>query len=231
MVSTSVVIRPELQLLAELLDYPHEPPAEVARELVGVLAPTNANAARLAEEFADFAAQTSLGALQEAYTHVFDLDSSCYPYLGYHILGETYLRSQFLVELSARYEPHGIGDQSVEVPDHLPQVLRFLAVCEDEQDAITIIDEALRPTLEKMLNDRGDEPTDGSEVSDAGAAVQIHDGAGKVSEPRRPDQNQYRELLLALRALLGDAPPAVENDDEDFTTDETPGGLTGNMSN
>ncbi len=221
MVSTSVLLRPELRLLGELLDYPHEPPAEVARELVRVLAPENPEAAELAAEFAEFAEQTPLGALQEAYTHVFDLDSSCYPYLGYHILGETYLRSQFLVELSARYKPHGIDDESIEVPDHLPQVLRYLAVCEEEE-ATTIVDEALRPTLEKMLNDRGEEPTDGSEVSDAGAAVQIRDGSGPASEPRRPDQNQYRELLLALRALLGDAPPDPEDDDEDLTTGEIP---------
>ena len=96
--------------------------------------------------------------LEEAYTETFDLGVERCLYVGYHLYGEGYNRNRFLQELNARYRACGFETGS-ELPDHLPVMLRFLAVCKGEAEREEILREAIEPALEKMTAANGNPPS------------------------------------------------------------------------
>lgn len=138
------------ECFAALLEYPGEGVAVAAEECALHLAARSPEAAGLLQRFAEFARSTPRTRLEEIYTGLFELDASHHPYVGYHLFGESYKRSEFLVALKARYRAHEI-DCGVELPDHLAAVLRFLAVTDDAVEAEELMRDALRPTLGKLL--------------------------------------------------------------------------------
>lgn len=148
-----------LSLLGDLLEYPSpELPAraEACRELVGDASP---RAAELLGAFVDALERTPSGRLEELYAGAFDFDRptdvgvSCYPYIGHHLLGESYRRSRFMVGLLERYREHGYDIPPEELPDHALVVLRFLAHAPDSDLAEEIVGEALLPALSRMTHE------------------------------------------------------------------------------
>lgn len=155
-----------VELLADLLDYPRPRLAEDALECRALLQLQSPRAATLVDGFLADLEKIPLGQLEELYTGAFDLDTlsdldaTCYPYVGHHLLGESYKRSTFMVELRQRYESCGF-DSGHELPDHLVVMLRFLAGCQDSVLAEELVGEALLPALSRMTRD-GDEAAIGS---------------------------------------------------------------------
>ncbi|MBV8074387.1 MAG: molecular chaperone TorD family protein [Candidatus Eremiobacteraeota bacterium] len=139
-----------LGLFAELLDYPHSHLAQTARECSAAVAVTNAEAATRLDEFAVFVERTSFDMLEEIYTATFDLNASRHPYIGYHLFGEAYKRSVFMLELKDRYAKYGF-DFGAELPDHVSVMLRFMAMCPSEEVVAELAREALLTTLEPMM--------------------------------------------------------------------------------
>jgi len=182
-------------LFAILLDYPRAPLTGVATECAELVAGYSPRAALFLQEFETLVEKTPLTRLEEIYADVFELDATCHPYVGYHLFGESYKRSAFLLGLKERYEPYHLQCGS-ELPDHLAVILRFLAVNADVEETETIIREALHPALRKMLKNKEEEPPD-------------------PDIPRQPAKGHpYRGVLQALRSVLltivpVDAPPAV----------------------
>lgn len=174
-----------VELFADLLDYPRPGIVESALECRALLADGSPDAARLLDDFLADLEKIPLGQLEELYTGAFDLDTlsdinaTCYPYVGHHLLGETYKRSTFMVELRERYEAHGFEVDGGELPDHIVVILRFLASCPDSELAEELVGEALLPALSRMTKD-------GDEVAIAG------EGGRRV----------YLRLLEALRLAL-----------------------------
>lgn len=138
-----------LGLFADILEYPRPNLIETVRECEALLAPENPEAAALLGEFRTLVQRTPLGQLEEIYTSAFDLDAACYPYVGYHLFGESYKRSVFLLELKERYRAQGFTVEN-ELPDHLAVLLRFLALSENADLAGEIVHEAIVPALERM---------------------------------------------------------------------------------
>jgi len=183
-------------LFAKLLDYPWAPLSGVARECAVLVAESSPRAAAYLQEFEAFVNRTPLSRLEEIYTSAFELNAACHPYIGYHLFGESYKRSIFLLGLKERYRLYNI-DCGVELPDHLAVMLRFLAVNQDVAETDGVIREALHPALCKMLKDK---------VADA-------PGPGTLKQPGR--DGEYKRLLHALRAVLltyipDEAPPEGE---------------------
>ncbi len=147
------------ELFAELLDYPLSERASVAAECAARVAGRSAEAAALLREFEAFAGNTALPRMEEVYTAVFELDATCHPYIGFHLFGESYKRSAFLVGLKELYQPYGI-ECRIELPDHLAVMLRFLSVNDDLTETEEIIQHALQPALKKMLKSKDEEPPD-----------------------------------------------------------------------
>lgn len=164
-----------LSLLADLLEYPGpELPAKAAecRELVADASP---RAAELLGAFLDELERTPSGRLEELYAGAFDFDTptdvgvSSYPYIGHHLLGESYRRSRFMVGLQERYREHGFEVPPEELPDHVLVVLRFLAYAPDSDLAEEIVGEALLPALARMTHEG-----DGSELEgDSGRGLYL----------------------------------------------------------
>lgn len=143
--------------------------------------------------FRAFVEETPPGRLEEIYTGTFDLDAACYPYVGYHLFGESYKRSLFMQQLKERYQAQGFMVEH-ELPDHLAVLLRFLATGDDPDLVHIIIQEALLPALEQMIK--------GEETESASEADKRPD--------RRKDRNLYRQVLEALRLVLQRQPQLVE---------------------
>lgn len=139
-----------LTLLADLLDYPHADPVGAALECEHLAASVAPQAAPEVRAFREFIQQTPLDSLQEVYSGFFDLNPLCHPYIGYHLFGETYKRSVFLVRLKELYRSQGFAVASADLPDRLSVVLRFVAGWGGTACADGLIEEGLLPAIERM---------------------------------------------------------------------------------
>jgi nitrate reductase delta subunit len=91
--------------------------------------------------------------MRELYTTTFDMQPVCYPYVGYHLFGESYKRGAFMAQLNEAYHAHGYS-AGQELPDHLSVILRFLGLdAENHRDDFckALINDGVNPALEKML--------------------------------------------------------------------------------
>ncbi len=142
------------RLFADLLEYPTPAlglPDQQSSELVRPAA-----AAALLDEFCSLVKQTPPARLEELYTSTFDLQAVCYPYVGYHLFGESYKRGMFMAQLNAGYRERGftVGN---ELPDHVAVILRFLAVAPADDFSQSLLHDGLIPALEPMAQAFGDQ--------------------------------------------------------------------------
>jgi nitrate reductase delta subunit len=174
-------MREPCTLFAEMLDYPTADLGRQAQTCAAQVVGVCPEAAARLEEFYTLVQASPVARLEEIYTRTFDLQCLCYPYLGYHLLGESYRRGAFLARLNEGYQAKGFS-AGRELPDHIAVVLRFLA---------------LEPDLKKM--DPGDE---------AFAPVLLHEGlvpalARMAACFDQESDNPYALVIRALWLLLG----------------------------
>ncbi len=177
------------ELFAELLDYPKASPVEMLEECRALTREMSRDAESSLADFQGFAETTSFGRLQEEYTRAFDMDVSHSLYVGYHLLGESYKRSALLLEFKERYRAHGL-EVAGELTDYLPVVLRFLAMCDDQNLTDEIVGEAIWPMLE-MIVKQDREPDD--------VPADEEDRPPRVPVP-------YHELVVALLYVVRVSP-------------------------
>jgi len=190
---SEVEIRKLYQCFARILEYPAGGTLQGALKAQGLLLDEDPESAAQLKEFHDYAASLPPGRLEEVYTGTFDLDAACHPYVGYHLFGETYKRSIFLVELKQRYRAEGFTFPDNELPDHFAVILHFLAVTSDNTQAEEIARDALLPVLDRMTGRAKSEGFD----EDAGAeALKAEEGSEK--------RTQFQVVLEALRSVLQD---------------------------
>ncbi len=127
----------------------------------------------------------SLGSLQEAYTGIFDINSLCSPYIGYHLFGEDYKRSLLLTGLKEKFRFFGFDQPYDEMPDHLSVILKFLSTLTDEGFYGELIEEALKPSVEKMLSEINPDKTNNGKSSNEISA-----------------RNFYASILAALKNFI-----------------------------
>jgi len=138
-----------LRLLADLLSYPTPQLAARAQACTEALAEIEEDAAEHIRVFAAWAAQTPRGRQEEFFTRTFDLQAICFPYVSYHLFGESYKRGGFLARLNEEYRRRGFATAS-ELPDHLAVLLRFLAEAEEDEVTRDLTDFCLAPALQRM---------------------------------------------------------------------------------
>jgi nitrate reductase delta subunit len=153
------------QLFARMLEYPTLALPREARKCLELLAapctgpasadgqvwppPGRAEAAARVKRFAGYLEETPLARLEELYTSTFDMQPVCYPYVGYHLLGESYKRGMFMAQLNEGYHERGFSS-GTELPDHVAVVLRFLASGTDGDFGQALLREGLVPALVRM---------------------------------------------------------------------------------
>ncbi len=148
------------ELFADALDYPT---AQINNRLsklaalleepdrAGLPVPDNIVRAKgLIEQFRCSCESAGLRRLEEAYTATFDLTADCSLYVGYHIFGDDWRRSSYLVQLHQLYRTKNFALGN-DLPDHLPTILRFLALPVALDEAAEIIGECLIPAVSQIL--------------------------------------------------------------------------------
>jgi len=185
---TETEMRSLYQCFARMLEYPAGGTLQAAIQAQGLLIDEDPQAAAQLKEFHDYAVSLPPGRLEEVYTGTFDLDAACHPYVGYHLFGETYKRSIFLVELKQRYSAEGFTFPDNELPDHLAVILHFLAAARDATMAEEIARDALLPVLDRMTGRAKSEGFDEEESPKA------------EKEPEK--RTQFQVVLEALRSVL-----------------------------
>ncbi len=210
-----------LDLFANILDYPSADIVSEVRECQSLLSERSPEAATLLGEFHALAEDSPDGRLEELYTGVFDLDPICHPYVGYHMFGESYKRSAFMVMLKEQFRKHGFEHRGPDLPDRLSTLLRFLSVCDDDDLAQEIIELGMVPALDKMMKGAAKEEK-GLKIEDkfASAMTQLEgegtedevlqggfvlemskdEGEGKQQVPA--GNNPYQPVLKALSMVL-----------------------------
>jgi nitrate reductase assembly molybdenum cofactor insertion protein NarJ len=103
-------------------------------------------ALRLTEAFGSM----TMNQRQEYYLKTFDVQAVCYLDLGYLLFGDDYKRAQLLVNLQAEHKRAGV-DCGTELADHLPNVLKLLAVTEDDDFANELGFVILIPSIRFMI--------------------------------------------------------------------------------
>ena len=207
MTAKNTVEQSVLGLLADALEYPIENPVGPTMQCAELLASEYPTASAELREFVEEISGIPLGRLQEIFTGTFDLDASRHPYVGYHLFGESYMRSAFLTELKERYRVFGYESSETELPDRLSTVLGFLSVCDDEETRQEFIDEALLPVMSKIMKDA---PEVGEDVSKDGHLFPVLSNSGGASDD--PDSELEKEMVEAgFFPTLGDSPDEDES--------------------
>ena len=166
---------PLFDSFAALLEYPASRIHEQIQNCLEHLQNADPEATKTLEKFADAMEQHSLQRTQELYTTTFDMQPVCYPYVGYHLFGESYKRGAFMAQLNEAYHACSYS-AGQELPDHLSVILRYLGLNPNNRHGDfgqVLITDGVIPALEKMLK-----------VFDAGS------------------ENPYAGLLSALHLFL-----------------------------
>jgi nitrate reductase delta subunit len=141
---------------------------------------------------ARFAHEHPLGECEELYVLTFDANAERALEVGWQVFGEQYERGAFLVDLRGRMRDLGVAE-TTELPDHLTQVLRLLGRMPAD-DATTLIDRAVGPTLRRVRGHiQADNPYGG--VIDAVAAA-----LDVAAAPEAPSVAQAPEALSVAPA-------------------------------
>lgn len=137
------------QLFATVLDYPGDSLRETTAECLRRLEHFVPSSAAQMRSFVNFTQGQRREALEELYTHTFDVSPATTPYLGYHLFGEGPKRSVLMVKLQEAYQAHQFSS-GTELADHLCVLLRFLSIAEDAEFALPLLQECILPALEKI---------------------------------------------------------------------------------
>lgn len=137
-------------LLSKVTDYPEGDYQDALNEAILSSADPYQETGNHLKELKKYVEDLDLSYLKEVYTRTFDLKGMCCLDLGYTLFGEDYKRGEFLVNIQRLQKEHGI-DTGVELPDHLTNIMKLLAVM-DEEPKKELIEKIVMPALEKMMD-------------------------------------------------------------------------------
>jgi nitrate reductase delta subunit len=144
-----------LNLFAKLLEYPTSALADQVRLCVECLPVAYPVAADHLVEFLHSLEGLSQPQVEELYTSTFDMQPICYPYVGYHLFGDSYKRGAFMAKLIEGYRAFGYSVEN-ELPDHVAVILRFFALSAEARRSDfghTLLLEGFLPALQKMIKE------------------------------------------------------------------------------
>ncbi|RFA29942.1 nitrate reductase molybdenum cofactor assembly chaperone [Alkalilimnicola ehrlichii] len=148
-----------LKLIATLLHYPEQAPAEYRNACLEVLQEDTLLSAESKQRLAayvDGMADADLMDLQSRYVETFDRGRAVSLHLFEHVHGESRDRGQAMVDLLDVYRSHGMEVALSELPDYLPLFLEFLSILEPEEIVSWLQEVAhILQVLHLRLSERG----------------------------------------------------------------------------
>ena len=156
--------RIQYQLLAPLLEYPDADfPARV-RDIKDYLSGHYADAALELDRFMELLPADDVQAMQELFTRSFDVQAATTLDIGYVLFGDDYKRGILLANLNREHRNASI-DTGTELADYVPNLLRLMAVMEDEEVLRDLAYAILGPALLEMIGEFSTERVQKREVS------------------------------------------------------------------
>jgi nitrate reductase assembly molybdenum cofactor insertion protein NarJ len=134
---------------ARLLDYPENDYRQRIEDCCRELETSKALSYQFMRDFSDYAWETPLSELQEAFTRTFELNPLCALEVGWQLYGENYDRGKFIVNMRQKIRELGINE-STELPDHLFHILLILGRLE-RREMIEFSNSIVIPAIVKMI--------------------------------------------------------------------------------
>ncbi len=144
--------RVQYELLAPLFEYPSAGFPERVREIKEYLDTNYGDAAADLGHFADLLPVDDLEAMQELFTRSFDVQAATTLDVGYVLFGDDYKRGILLANLNREHRAANI-DTGTELADYIPNLLRLMAVMEDEEVLHDLAYAILGPALLEMIGE------------------------------------------------------------------------------
>ncbi len=150
--------------MAPLFEYPDtEFPARV-REILEHLSGRYFEAAAELGRFFELLPSDDLQAMQELYTRSFDVQAATTLDIGYVLFGDDYKRGILLANLNREHRNASI-DTGTELADYVPNLLRLMAVIEDEEVLQDLAYAILGPALLEMISEFSTERIEKRDIS------------------------------------------------------------------
>lgn len=121
---------PTLKLVSILMQYPTTALFEALPLLTELAAKTPRKVRDHLGTFVQWLGYTPPDDVARHYVNTFDLRKRCALYLTYYRYGDTRNRGMALIEFKNAYRTAGFTPDEYELPDYLPMVLDFAALCE-----------------------------------------------------------------------------------------------------
>jgi len=141
-------------LLAELFWYPDLAYADRVKPVHEFLLKNHPDAAAEMNAFVELFPFGALREMEELFTRSFDVQSITTLDVGYVLFGEDYKRGELLANLNREHNESGV-DCKNELADHLPNLLRLIAVLGEVPDKAELVEELvveiLAPGLSQMI--------------------------------------------------------------------------------
>ena len=142
--------RIQYQLLAPLFEYPDAHYPSRVRDVEDYLRGSYIDAAVELGRFLDLLPTDDLQAMQELFTRSFDVQAATTLDIGYVLFGDDYKRGILLANLNREHRKASI-DTGTELADYIPNLLRLMAVIEDEEVLHDLAYAILGPALLEMI--------------------------------------------------------------------------------
>jgi nitrate reductase molybdenum cofactor assembly chaperone NarJ/NarW len=122
------------RVIAALLQYPDSAWLDMIPEVAAYSRRLPAGRPRKAiDQFLNYLASQPLLRLQENYTAAFDLTPATTLNMSWHLVGDSRKRAALLARLQQGYRHAGYEGPVRDLPDFLPAMVEFLAVCRDAE--------------------------------------------------------------------------------------------------
>ena len=144
--------RIHLQLLASLFEYPDADYPDRVRDIKDFLSGRYADATAELDRFIELLPVDDLQKMQELFTRSFDVQAVTTLDVGYVLFGDDYKRGILLANLNREHRHAGI-DTGTELADYIPNLLRLMAVIEDEEVLRDLAYAILAPALLEMIGE------------------------------------------------------------------------------
>jgi nitrate reductase molybdenum cofactor assembly chaperone len=144
--------RTHYSLLAALFEYPDAAYPQRVQDLKVYLDVHYPKAAAELDQFLAYLPGHDLLMMQELFTRSFDVQAVTTLDVGYILFGDDYKRGEMLANLNREHKQAGL-DCGTELADYLPNLLRLLAVLEDEDLIGDLASGVLAPALLDMIGE------------------------------------------------------------------------------